>query len=54
MQNKEIYKKIFLEELPKLKLGDNYFINWKKSVGYCVRFLCDDIEGYVKIIDYTD
>lgn len=52
MQNKEIYKKIFLEELPKLKLGDNYFINWKKSVGYYVRFLYDDIEGYIKIIDY--
>ena len=25
---------------------------WKKSVGYYVRFLYDDIEGYIKIIDY--
>ena len=29
-------------------------INWKKCIGLDVRFIYDDIEGSVKIIDYID
>ena len=56
MSRKKIERKIFLEELPKKK--DISFnnktrgINWEKSIGYKVRFIYDDIEGDVEIIEY--
>jgi len=42
-------KKIFLDILPK----NNKRIDWKNSIGYKVRFIYDDIEGEVEIIDYN-
>jgi len=46
-------RKVFLEELPRWKSGTNKDkINWKKSIGYKVRFIYDDIEGWIEIIDY--
>jgi hypothetical protein len=49
-----ILKKVFLDELPR---GGEYLtndkINWKKSIGYKVKFVYDDIEGEVEIVDYN-
>ena len=42
-------RKVFLDELPR----KNKNINWKQSVGYVVKFIYDDIEGGVEIIDLT-
>jgi len=47
-------KKVFLEHLPK---GEGYGvnknqINWNKTLNYKVRFIYDDIEGYLEIINY--
>jgi len=41
-------RKVFLDELPRR----GKFINWKESVGYKVRFIYDDIEGEIEIINY--
>ena len=43
-------KKVFLEDLP--KRGE--YINWKKSIGYKVKFIYDDVKGEVKIVDYKN
>lgn len=42
-------RKVFLDELPR----KNKNINWKQSVGYVVKFIYDDIEGDIEIIDLT-
>ena len=46
-------KKMFIEELPHggYRLNNKY-INWKKSIGYKVEFIYDNIKGEVEIIDY--
>jgi len=47
-------KKVFLDELPINLNGTNKGkINWKKSIGYKVKFIYDDIEGEVEIVDYN-
>ena len=48
-------KKVFLGDLPK-KLGvganaNKECIDWNKSVGYKVKFIYDDIEDYVEIVN---
>lgn len=46
-------RKVFLEDLPKWEDGQyKGKIKWKDCVGYKVRFIYDDIEDEVKIIDY--
>ena len=42
-------RKVFLEDLPKTYKG----VNWTLSIGYNIRFIYDNIEGYLKIIDYN-
>lgn len=50
---KKIYKQIFLGDLPtKNKRGKELYIYWEGSIGYKVRFIYDDIEGEIEIIDY--
>lgn len=49
-------KKVFLEELP-MKNGiginkDKKTVDWKKSIGKTVKYIYDDIEGYVEIVSY--
>lgn len=41
-------RKVFLDELPR----KNKYINWKQSVGYVVRFIYNDIEGELEVLDY--
>lgn len=49
----KINKQIFLDDLPKLEKGVNIGgINWKKTIGYKVNFIYNNIEGQVEIIDY--
>lgn len=53
----DFIKKIFLKELP-TKEGKGLFknkqvIDWQNSIGYKVKFIYDDIEGEVEIIDYN-
>lgn len=43
-------RKVFLDGLP--KRGKTNQINWKKSVGHKVKFIYEDIEGEVEIVDY--
>jgi len=46
-------KKVFLDDLPR---GGQYisskYINWKKSIGYKVKFIYDDIKDEVEIANY--
>lgn len=46
-------KEIFLDELPR---GGKYInknsINWKESIGHKVKFVYDDIEDEIEIVDY--
>ena len=49
-------KKVFLDDLPKgagkgLNIN-KLVINWKECVGYKIRFIYDDIEGWLEIINY--
>jgi len=50
-------RKVFLEELPcKQGIGANskkQVTDWKNSKGYKVKFIYDDIEGYITIFDYN-
>lgn len=52
--SKEVERKVFLDELPH---GGKFIpkdkVNWKESVGYKIRFVYDDIEGELEIIDYN-
>lgn len=41
-------RKIFLDDLPRTYKG----VDWKNSVGNKVKFIYDDIEGEIEIIDY--
>lgn len=41
-------RKVFLDELPRTK---NDGISWKDSCGYKVKFIYDDIEGEIEILD---
>ena len=47
-------RKVFLDNLPR---GSRYTsddkINWTDSIGYKVKFVYDDIEGEIEIIDYA-
>lgn len=48
-------RKVFLENLPKWENGiSKGKINWKETVGHKVKFIYDDIEGLLKIIDYNN
>ena len=55
---KEKVKKIFLDDLPRKegigKNKDKQTIDWTLSIGYKVRFIYDDIEGWLEIIDYKE
>lgn len=49
-------RKVFLDDLPK-KYGfgankDKLVIDWKKSIGYKVKFIYNDIEDEFEIIGY--
>src|SRR5574344_2140679 len=50
-------RKVFLDDLPK-KEGfgvnkDKTVVDWKKSVGYNIKFIYDDIQGIIKIVEYN-
>jgi len=46
---------MFLDSLPKWEQGSHKGkINWKESVGCKVKFVYDNIESYVNIIDFKD
>ena len=45
-------KKVFLDDLPRKKYGENERINWKESIGYKIKFIYENIEGEIEIVDY--
>jgi len=48
-------RKVFLDDLPKWGKeghGNENTINWKDSIGHKIKFIYDNIEGEIKIIDY--
>jgi predicted RNA-binding Zn-ribbon protein involved in translation (DUF1610 family) len=44
-------RKVFLDDLPRWGCK-NKLINWKASIGCIVKFIYDEIEGEVQILDY--
>lgn len=51
---KKAIKKIFSEDLPIYKEGTyKNCIDWKSTIGYKVKFIYDDIEGEVEIVNYN-
>lgn len=51
-EEKEKIRKVFLDDLPKHKGTNNGKINWKKSIGHKIKFIYDDIEGEIEVVDY--
>ena len=46
-------REVFLDDLPRWgKYTSTDRINWKDSVGCKVKFIYDDIEGEIEVIDY--
>lgn len=46
-------RKVFLEDLPRWEDGTNKGrINWGESIGHKVKFIYDDVQGEVEIVDY--
>lgn len=45
-------RKVFLDNLPKLKENKGERINWRKSIGFNVHFEFDDISGEIYILEY--
>lgn len=45
-------KKVFLDNLPKKNKGNSSSIDWKNTIGYKVKFIYNDIEDEVEIINY--
>lgn len=48
-------RKVFLDDLPrwgKQGKGNEGTINWKESIGRRVKFVCDNVEGEVEIVNY--
>lgn len=56
-KNNKTIRKVFLDELPRKEgIGKNkgkQVIDWKGSIGYIVKFIYEDIQGEIKIIDYN-
>jgi hypothetical protein len=53
-EKKEKVRKIFLDDLPRGGLNRGDRINWEGSVGRSVKFIYDNIEGYIHIIEYIN
>lgn len=51
--NNSIKKEIFLDELPRYK-NSTKKIDFTKSIGYKVKFLYNNIEGEVEILDFNN
>ena len=52
---KEKIRKVFLDDLPRCRFGKtkvNGEINWSVSIGYIVKFIYDDLEGWLEIVSY--
>ena len=47
-------RKMFIENLPRRHGRNGKEIDWKNTIGYKVKFVYDDIEGEVEIIDYEN
>lgn len=48
-------RKVYLDEIPRWKTGANTGrFNWSESVGYRFKFIYDDIEGEIEILNYSD
>jgi predicted transcriptional regulator len=43
-------RKTFLGELPR---SDKGYIRWSKTIGYKVKFVYEDIEGFIEIVNYN-
>ena len=52
----EKIRKVFLDDLPRWEVGEGKgkagTINWNKSVGSLVKFIYNDIEGEIEIVNY--
>ena len=47
-------RKMFIENLPRRQGRGGKEIDWKNTIGYKIKFVYDDIEGEVEIIDYEN
>jgi len=45
-------REVFLDDLPRWESGSSYRgIKWKECIGLDIRFIYEEVEGYIKIID---
>lgn len=55
---KENIRKVFLDDLPhKDGMGSNkgkQVVNWISSIGHKVKFIYEDIEGWIEVVDYKE
>lgn len=47
-------RKVLISDLPTKKYGNTFRIDWMKSVGLKVKFIYDDLNGEIKIVDYNN
>lgn len=47
-------RKVFIDDLPTKKYGNTFRIDWTKSVGLKVRFIYDELDGEIEIIDHNN
>lgn len=45
-------RKVFLDNLPRMMYKGRLCVDWRKSEGYNVRFIYDNVQGYFKINEY--
>lgn len=45
-------RKVFLDDLPTIKHSNKVIFDWKNSIRKTVKFIYDNVEGYIEICDY--
>jgi len=46
----KVIREVFLEGLPR---NENDTINWRESIGYTFKFIYDDLNGEIEIVNYN-
>jgi very-short-patch-repair endonuclease len=47
-------RKVFLDDLPRKEYRGKIVFDWKKSLGYKIKFIYDNLEGWIEIINYFE
>lgn len=52
LDNSSENRKIFLDVLPRKEYRGRKCIDWENSVGFKIKFVCDNVEGYMTVLKY--